>query len=135
MTTSSTAVPAAVLLVDDSDLILRTMARTLARAYSVNTASNGREALALLRDRQNFDVIVCDVGMPEMNGLEFYKVLLREYPGYADRFLFATGGAEIMGSVDFIFDAGVRVLLKPYNAQALRDAIEGVRAASDRTQL
>jgi CheY-like chemotaxis protein len=117
------------LLVDDSDIILRTVTRILGRGYAVTTASHGRQALELVRAGARFDVIVCDVAMPHMNGVEFYKTLVRDHPDQASRFMFATGGAETLRSMGWLLDARVRVLLKPFTAASLREAIESIRRA------
>jgi len=58
--------------------------------HTITIAQNGREALSLL-DRQPIDVVVSDVKMPEMNGIEFHREL-RERPGHRNTpFIFLTG--------------------------------------------
>ena len=58
--------------------------------HSITIAQSGKEALELL-DRQQIDVVVSDVKMPEMNGVEFHQKL-REKPGYRNTpFIFLTG--------------------------------------------
>jgi CheY-like chemotaxis protein len=118
------------LLIDDSELVLRAMRRLLGRAYIIVTATNGREALELIENGERFDVILCDVAMPVMNGVEFYKELLAWHVELAEGFVFATGGAQTLRSMGFLLDTRVRILLKPVNGDALRDAIE---AAARRT--
>jgi CheY-like chemotaxis protein len=62
--------------------------------HSITIAVNGQEALDIL-DRQKIDVVVSDVKMPEMNGLEFHR-LLREKPGYRNTpFIFLTGVDDV----------------------------------------
>jgi CheY-like chemotaxis protein len=62
--------------------------------HSITIAQNGKEALALI-DRQQIDVIVSDVKMPEMNGLEFHRKL-REHQEYKNTpFIFLTGVDDI----------------------------------------
>ena len=66
-----TAVGAKILLVDDSLTWRQTLAMTLQQAgYQVVQADNGREAMIQLRSQSDFQAIVCDLEMPEMNGLE-----------------------------------------------------------------
>jgi CheY-like chemotaxis protein len=116
--------PLRLLVVDDSEILLRAMTRMLQRSYAVTTACDGVEALDLIRQGGTFDVIVCDVSMPRMNGVEFYTRLLHDYPDAASRFMFATGGATTLRSMQFLLDARVRVLLKPVTPDALRGAID-----------
>lgn len=62
--------------------------------HSITIAVNGQDALDLL-NRQKIDVIVSDVKMPEMNGLEFHR-LLREKPDYRNTpFIFLTGVDDV----------------------------------------
>ena len=128
-TSAPTAVPS-ILLVDDSELILRAMTRLLGADYALTTAGCGQEALERVRAGARFDVIICDVAMPRMTGVAFYRALERDYPEQAARFLFATGGAETMRSPDFLLDTHVRVLLKPFGATQLRASIEAVRTSA-----
>ena len=69
-----------VLLVDDEPELRRTLRRALARyGFEVLEAENGRVALELMR-QQPFDVIVSDVRMPEMDGLQLLQRALRDFP-------------------------------------------------------
>ena len=71
-----------VLLVDDSPIVLHILQRMLSRSPEiqvVGTAANGREALDLLPDL-NPDVICTDLHMPVMNGLEFTREVMANYP-------------------------------------------------------
>lgn len=61
------------LLIEDSELVLRAMRRLLGRAYVVVTAANGRKALHLIKSGERFDVILGDVAKPVMNSVEFYN--------------------------------------------------------------
>src|SRR5262245_60840776 len=64
-----------VLLVDDEPQILRAYTRLLVRAgYSVENAQNGKEATELL-EKQSFDVILSDISMPGMNGLDLLRAV------------------------------------------------------------
>jgi two-component system chemotaxis sensor kinase CheA len=65
-----------VLLVDDSAFFRNMLAPVLkAAGYKVRTASSAQEGLAALRSSQNFNVIVTDIEMPEMNGFEFAETI------------------------------------------------------------
>lgn len=81
-----------VLVVDDDQLVLKAMRRLL-RAHDVTTAAGGRAALELLSTRGDFDVILCDLMMPDVNGMDVYERLSRSGAGLEKRIVFVTGGA------------------------------------------
>ena len=127
-TPSPTVLPS-ILLVDDSELVLRSLTRILGADYALTTAGCGAEALQLVQAGGRFDLIICDVAMPRMTGVAFYRALERDFPEQTTRFLFATGGAETLRSGGFLIDTQVRVLLKPFGAAQLRASVAGMLAA------
>jgi DNA-binding response OmpR family regulator len=83
-----------ILLVDDdADLAQALKGLLEARNYLVTTVSNGAEALREVME-MDFDVIVCDMMMPEMPGDMFYLAVQKTKPAMARRFLFITGHGD-----------------------------------------
>ncbi|MBL8933292.1 MAG: response regulator [Archangium sp.] len=81
-----------VLIVDDELLLLRSLRRTLVRAgHHVTLATNGRDALEALA-HADFDVVLSDVRMPEMDGVELARRLARLHPTLP--ILFMSGHAD-----------------------------------------
>jgi CheY-like chemotaxis protein len=80
-----------VLLIDDDPLVLVSLERLLQAEYRVVTAASGQAALDLLRAGQRFDVVVCDVMMPDMTGVQFSAEMERQRPGSGTRLIFITG--------------------------------------------
>jgi CheY-like chemotaxis protein len=118
-----------VLVIDDDDQMLDVLSQILARAgYEVVKAVNGREGLASVRANP-VDLVVTDLLMPEMEGIETIMELRREFPG--TRIIAISGGAK-RGIHDFLPLAkrlgAERVLAKPFERQDLLDAVEGVLA-------
>jgi EAL domain-containing protein (putative c-di-GMP-specific phosphodiesterase class I) len=110
-----------ILLVDDEPSIARAYARTLGVAgFSVVTATDGREAAAAARD-QNFDVIVSDIAMPEMNGLELLRAV-REHDLDVP-FVLMTGGPAIDSAVRAMEYGALRYLIKPVDSAELEEVI------------
>ena len=102
-----------VLLVDDQEYVLRPLIRALEMAgYTVHAAGNGRQALAML-DEQPFDIVVSDVIMPEMDGVELEAEVRRRKPGLP--MILMTGYVEAARELP----PGVPVLLKPFKAREL----------------
>jgi len=82
-----------ILAIDDEAMVLSTIARLLASQHDVTCLESARQALALLERGERFDLVLCDVMMPGMNGLELFEALLRNHPDHARRVVFVTGGA------------------------------------------
>ncbi|MDC0253672.1 response regulator [Bacteriovoracales bacterium] len=63
-----------VLIVDDSQTTRMTIDRMLGEEFEKKQASNGAEALEILRQDQSYSLIIMDINMPELNGMEFIKI-------------------------------------------------------------
>jgi EAL domain-containing protein (putative c-di-GMP-specific phosphodiesterase class I) len=110
-----------VLLVDDNAAILRAYQNALTlRGYAVETATNGKEAIGRL-DASRFDVIVSDVSMPEMDGLEFLRAV-RERDLDVPVILM-TGEPGVNPAMRAIEYGAFRYLLKPVEPQTLDDIV------------
>lgn len=121
-----------VLVVDDDPLVASLLDRILRKHFEVAVFTDARLALKSLREGGQFDLILSDVMMPEMDGRTFF-----EAAGDATPFLFLTGGAVTEENIAFasrMADEG-RLIYKPFEAAKLVDAIKqalsGRRAQSD----
>ncbi len=85
-------VHARILIVDDDTLVARSLARSL-REHEVTVVHSGREALERLCDDERFDVIFCDLMMPDLTGMDLFEAVRESYPGLQERMIFMTGGA------------------------------------------
>jgi len=112
-----------VLVVDDDAMVGRTLQRGL-QAYDVVLLDNARSALALLLQGERFDVILCDLMMPEMSGMDLHEEVTRLVPDQAGRMVFVTGGAVTKRARDFVAAMGERVFDKPFDVRALKDMVE-----------
>src|SRR5450432_4100667 len=110
-----------VLLVDDEQSIARAYARALGAAgFSVEIAFDGKAAAAAARER-NFDVIVSDIAMPEMNGLELLRVV-REHDLDVP-FVLMTGGPAVESAVRAVEYGALRYLIKPVSTGELEEVV------------
>ena len=115
--------PATVLLIDDEASVVRGLARLLARdGTRVDTAADGQRALAHLR-AQCYDVILCDLRMPVLDGPAFYTILRQRDPALSQRVLFVTGDTLDSARMAFLAQCGQPCLSKPCTAAAVRDAM------------
>jgi CheY-like chemotaxis protein len=109
-----------VLVVDDEARLLRAIGRILARDHLVRCCKSALEALEYL-NHETFDVILSDVVMPDVSGIEFRERVLARDSRYARRFLFMTGGTPA-GAGPLTAD----VVHKPFTKAGIRDAIRSV---------
>jgi signal transduction histidine kinase/ActR/RegA family two-component response regulator len=85
------ATPLHILIVDDEPLVARALARIL-RGHEVTVVHSGRAALERLSTGEPFDLVFCDVMMPDLSGMEVHAALLRDRPERLDSLVFMTGG-------------------------------------------
>jgi len=117
-----------VLVVDDEPLIGRVVGRCLGKGRLVEWVSSGHEALRRLRGDEKFDVVLLDVMMPEMTGIEVYETLRETAPDDLRRVVFLTGGAFTPLAREFLERVPNRRLSKPFEAVQLRSVVDEVAA-------
>ena len=116
-----------ILVVDDDDVIRETLCELLSQDYSCQTADTAEEALAKL-EAQVFDVVVTDVSMPGLSGMELLNRVLQLYPGTPVIMISGLSDQEqaqsllSMGAFDY--------LLKPYRLEVVEESVR--RAISQR---
>jgi PAS domain S-box-containing protein len=115
------------LIIDDEPALLRALSHELERDHLVTTATSGRAALELLA-RASFDVILCDLMMPEMTGMDLYAELRRAGDGLEERMVFMTGGAFTAAARGFLEATSNPCLEKPFRMDALRALLARQRA-------
>jgi CheY-like chemotaxis protein len=81
------------LIVDDEPAVSASLRRALGREHDVTLASSSEQALQILSE-ELFDVILCDVYMPHLTGLDLYDTITSQKPELADTFLFMSGGVD-----------------------------------------
>jgi PAS domain S-box-containing protein len=121
-----------ILVMDDEELVLKTLTRVLGGDHQVVTATSGEVGRAILERDQSFDVILCDMMMPEMTGMALHEWLVAHHPGLADRVIFVSGGAFTPKSSAYLAGIRNRRLDKPIDVTVLQELvtqmIEGVKS-------
>ena len=116
------------LVADDEAPVRALLQRLLTRrGFLVDQAVDGRVASQLL-ERNQYDVILCDVQMPNMGGLALFESIRRHRPDYVDRFVFISGdilNPELYALTD---SANIPLLSKPFGAAKLDDALDRILA-------
>jgi len=86
--------------------------------FVVDRAGDGAEALARVAAR-TYDLIICDLKMPRVDGMTFYRTLERDHPAAARRILFVTGDVAGTEAERFLDETGCRWLAKPFRLRDL----------------
>jgi two-component system NtrC family sensor kinase len=125
---SSSAVPAKpraglAMVVDDEPELANSLARFLEReGYQCMVVNSGREAIKLAGDR-DFDVILSDLRMPDVDGPALLKWLSQHRPAMASRLGYVTGDTLGPAAVRFLGDAGRPFIEKPFSRQSIRELL------------
>ncbi len=121
---------ARVLLVDDDAPLLKACVRALSPMHDVVSADGGRRAIAILKEDQAFDVVLCDVVMPDMAGASVVEFVRDHAPALMPRFLFLTGGAVTERARAVVQAQPAPVLEKPVSLDVLLEVIARVSSSS-----
>ena len=113
-----------VLIVEDERALAAAVAEALTDAgLEVDHAGDGQEALACLRNT-NYDVVICDLKMPRVDGMTLYRAIAAATPSLARRVIFVTGDVAGTDAERFLEESGCRWLAKPFR---LSDLLRAVR--------
>jgi CheY-like chemotaxis protein/two-component sensor histidine kinase len=110
---------ARVLVVDDEPMIMTAIGRALALDHDVVSTENAVDALERIIRGDRFDIIVCDLMMPQMTGMDLYRELLQRVPEQATRMVFLSGGAFTAAARSFLDEVPNHRLDKPFDTRQL----------------
>jgi len=115
---------ASILVVEDEAKLASAVVEALRDAgYIVDHAADGEEALIKIK-AQAFDLVICDLKMPRVDGMAFYRMLSAAAPGLSKRVVFVTGDVAGTDAERFLEESGCRWLAKPFR---LGDLLRAVR--------
>ncbi len=109
-----------ILAVDDEPMLCTVIQRVLGIDHDVTTVGSAKEALRMLGDGERYDLILCDLMMPEMTGIAFHARLQQSAPDQAAKIMFMTGGA---------FTESTQAFLAEASNEFDREAVQGQCAA------
>jgi signal transduction histidine kinase len=108
-----------ILIVDDEPIVGFSLQQLLSKEGEVLVVTSAREALAHIESGDRFDVILCDLLMPQMDGPALYDELRKSAPGQAERMVFITGGAFTVRAREFLERVPNFRVSKPFDVEAL----------------
>ncbi len=110
-------------MIDDDDDLPALVVRVVKQAgYAVDSAPDGQGGLDRLAERP-YDVIVCDLRMPRMDGVTFYRAVERRDPVAARRVVFMTAHVRTEEYMDFLRGIHAPVLNKPFTLDEFRSTL------------
>ena len=115
---------ARVLVVDDEPRIGSAIARILDPAHDVTAVYTARDAILRLERGEQYDVILCDILMPQMSGYDLYRSLEQIAPQFVSRIIFMTGGPFSTRGAGFLDSVPNQRLEKPFSPEALRTLVQ-----------
>lgn len=121
------------LVVDDEPAVLKMIGRALHNRFELHYARSGREAIEAIDGGGRFDLILCDLMMPEVTGLDVLQHLRERRPDLVARFLFSTGGNFSPEEHARLERDGIEVVRKPIDVRRLRERLEIRLAALGRS--
>jgi CheY-like chemotaxis protein len=121
---------ARILIVDDEPLFGQTISLLLGIEHEVLVEHSGRGALGVLSNDADFDLVLCDLSLPDMNGPEIYARVSEQRPDLARRFVFVTGGAFTESTREFMERHDGFRLEKPFRISELERLLDLVCANS-----
>jgi nitrogen-specific signal transduction histidine kinase/CheY-like chemotaxis protein len=128
-----------ILIVDDEPMVGAVIRQMLEGEHEVQVAGSGHEGIQLLRENPQFDVILCDLIMPDVSGMDVHEWLAERSPELIRRMVFITGGAFTPAAKEFVQKSRNILVDKPIESDALRALVRDLvitnRAETPRGEL
>lgn len=113
------------ILVVDDQAVIGALVRRALEGHDVYIVGSGRDALELV-GALDLDVMICDLVMPDLDGMEIHAALAERHPAMLERTLFMTAGPVSPEQREFLDQVKDRVLDKPFEFAELRRAVQHI---------
>lgn len=124
-----------VLIIDDFEVMRRAMARALLMSGvpkdGIREAATGLEALEAFNN-QPWDLILCDISMPDISGLEILRRFRELRPGYKTRVVMITGSASKSHVSESLANGASGYILKPFTVAHIKELVVSVANAMEK---
>ena len=111
------------LVIDDDVLVGTSIRRLLSVEHEVTVVTHGQAALDKLAAGERFDLVLCDLMMPDLTGMDVFEAIERDHPALAARIIFVTGGAVTPKAREFLERPETRRVDKPFSGPALKQLV------------
>ena len=108
------------LFIDDDSLVLKLLTRIFEAEHETVATLSASDALSIVAKQRTFDLIFCDVMMPNTSGIAFFEKLAEIAPELSDRVVFMTGGAFNAVAQQFLAQVPNEHVAKPFDLAAIR---------------
>jgi CheY-like chemotaxis protein len=112
-----------IMIVDDDPLVAGWVCRVLKGEHDVTVATRGRDCIARIERGETFDLILCDVMMPDLTGMDVYAAIGQVAPEQLANMVFISGGAFTSGARSFLDSIENAQLPKPFSANELKAVV------------
>jgi len=109
-----------VLVIDDEPMIGRVIQSALKSEHEVVVETRAADALARLDAGESFDLILCDLTMPNITGPDVFNIVSKRWPDLVPRLVFMTGGSFTDSTRAFVDTTSSTILTKPFTVDDLR---------------
>jgi CheY-like chemotaxis protein len=117
---------ARILVIDDELALASSVRRMLSSEHEVLAITSARDAIERIASGERFDVILCDLMMPEVTGMDLHAELSRLAPDQAEQVIFMTGGAFTSRARTFLDQVGNPRIEKPFDVHSIRALVRGM---------
>lgn len=122
---TTTEAPLRILVVDDDPMMGTTLRLALEDDYSVSVCASAEEAMKQL-EKDSFGLVLCDLMMPRVSGIDLFHWYVKRDPHAADHMLFMTGGAYTEQAASFLRNEAKHHIEKPFRVEQLVKRIDAV---------
>lgn len=112
-----------ILVVDDEEMIGAVARRALGVDHEVVVETAGRAAIGRVLAGEHFDVVLCDLMMPETSGMDVHGAFMQMHPGLAANIVFMSGGAFTPEAREFLAEVPNERIEKPFDLVDLRNVV------------
>ena len=122
---------ARVLVIDDEQLLGQTIQLGLEDAMEVELETSGEAGLERLLKDSSINLVLCDLSLPDLSGIDIYRTIFERRPELIKRFVIMTGGAVSSASRDFLDNYSGPLLNKPFTITQVENLVHSLLDTAD----